>query len=85
MKSSSIQQEPDSKAKVATANNSRDISTLRVAQAELSSGDTTGKVYMRLSPGSVAFLKDRSDVKQKVSAQIRQAVLSESLDTKSQT
>jgi hypothetical protein len=59
-------------------NLSWDISTLRVAQSELLGGDTSGKVYMRLSPGSVAFLKDRSEVKQRLSGQIRQAVLDES-------
>eukprot|EP00429_Kryptoperidinium_foliaceum_P051525 CAMPEP_0176127096 /NCGR_PEP_ID=MMETSP0120_2-20121206/64171_1 /TAXON_ID=160619 /ORGANISM="Kryptoperidinium foliaceum, Strain CCMP 1326" /LENGTH=40 /DNA_ID= /DNA_START= /DNA_END= /DNA_ORIENTATION= len=29
-----------------------DISTLRVLQSELVSGDTSGEIYVRLSPGS---------------------------------
>ena len=62
----------------------RDIAPLRVAQSELVSGDTTGKVYMRLTPGSVAFLKDRPKVQEKLSAQIRQAVLDESTESKKQ-
>jgi len=55
-----------------------DISTLRVAQSELVSGNTAGTVYMRLSPGSVAFPQDRSSVQKKLSTQIRQAILDES-------
>lgn len=58
---------------------SSDLSALRVAQAELISGDTSGKVYMRLSPGSVAFLTDRSKAKEKVAIQLREAVLEDSL------
>jgi hypothetical protein len=57
---------------------SSDLSALRVAQAELMSGDTSGKVYVRLSPGSVAFLTERSKVEEKVSIQLRQAVLQDS-------
>ena len=60
----------------------RDIAPLRVAQSELVSGDTTGKVYMRLASGSVAFLKDRPKVQEKLSAQIRQAVLEEATESK---
>lgn len=54
-----------------------EISALRVAQGELISGDTSGKVYMRLSPGSVAFLTDRPQAQEKVASQLRQAVLGE--------
>jgi hypothetical protein len=61
-----------------TSHSTRDISTLRVAQSELVSGDTNGKVYIRLSAGAVAFLNDRPKVQQKLSGQIRQAVLDES-------
>jgi len=50
------------------------LTALRVAQAELISGDTTGKVYMRLSPGSVAFLTKRSVVEARVSKMIQQEV-----------
>ena len=60
----------------------RDIAALRVAQSELVSGDTTGKVYMRLASSSVAFLKDRPKVQEKLSAQIRQAVLEEATESK---
>ena len=51
------------------------IATLRVAQAELSSGDTSGKVYMRLSPGSVAFLTKRSVVQARVDKMIQQEIM----------
>ena len=50
------------------------ISTLRVAQSELSSGDTSGKVYMRLSTGSVAFLTKRSVVQARVDKMIQQEI-----------
>ena len=50
------------------------ITTLRVAQAELSSGDTSGNVYMRLSPGSVAFLTNRSVVEARVDKMIQQEI-----------
>jgi hypothetical protein len=46
------------------------ITTLRVAQAELTEGDTTGKVYMRLSKGAVAFLTKRSVVEARVQKMI---------------
>jgi len=62
----------------------RDIAPLRVAQSELVSGDTTGRVYMRLNPGSVAFLKDRPKVQEKLSAQIRQALSDEAIESKKQ-
>lgn len=57
---------------------SRDISALRVAQAELISGNTSGKVFIRLSPGSVAFLTDRPKAQEKIAKQLRQAVLEDS-------
>jgi hypothetical protein len=56
---------------------------LRVAQSELVSGDTSGKVFMRLSPGSVAFLTDRDKAKQKLASQIRQTVLQDQPPTSS--
>jgi hypothetical protein len=56
---------------------SPDIPTLRVAQAELMSGDTSGKVYVRLSEGSVAFLVDRPQAQSEVAAQLRRALLND--------
>ena len=53
------------------------IPTLRVAQSELVSGDTGGKVFMRLSEGGVAFLTDRSKAQEQVSSQLRQAILAD--------
>ena len=55
------------------------LEALRVAQAELSSGDTSGKVFVQLSPGSAMFLKDRSEAKEKVASEIRHVVLGEGL------
>jgi hypothetical protein len=51
------------------------ISELRVAQTELVSGDTTGKVYMRLSDGAVGFLIDRSKAKAEIATRLRQEIL----------
>lgn len=59
------------------AKNDDKISTLRVAQSELVSGDTTGQVFRRLSPGAVAFAVDRKETQAKFSSQLRQAVLQE--------
>jgi hypothetical protein len=54
------------------------LEALRVAQAELSSGDTTtGKVFIQASPGAAMFLTDREAAKEKVAAEIRQIVLGE--------
>lgn len=53
------------------------LEALRVAQAELSSGDTTGKVFIQASPGAAMFLTDREAAKKKVAAEIRQIVLGE--------
>jgi len=50
------------------------VEQLRVADQELSSGNTRGEVYVRLSPGSVAFLTDRPVAQARVSRQLRQAV-----------
>lgn len=50
------------------------ISTLRVTKSELTSGDTAGKVYMRLSAGSVAFLTKRTVVEARVSKMIEQEI-----------
>lgn len=60
-----------------SSDDSSKLEALRVAQAELSSGDTTGKVFMQTSPGAAMFLTDREVAKEKVAAEIRQIVLGE--------
>ncbi len=52
----------------------RSLEELRVAQAELSSGNTSGQVYHRLSPGAALLLSDRSLVQAKLAEQILKAV-----------
>ena len=47
------------------------LEALRVAQSELVSGNTDGRVYMRASPGAALFLTDRTVAIQKVSEQIK--------------
>jgi hypothetical protein len=51
-----------------------DIETLRVADQELLSGNTTGRVFVRLSPGAAAILTERPTVQARVSRQLRAAV-----------
>lgn len=51
------------------------ITTLRVTKSELTNGDTSGKVYMRLSKGSVAFLTKRSVVEARINKMIQQEVM----------
>ena len=53
---------------------STSISTLRVAKAELTSGDTSGKVFMRLSEGSVAFLAKRAVAEARVDKMIQREI-----------
>jgi hypothetical protein len=48
---------------------------LRVAQAELRSGDTSGKIFVQLSEGAAMFLTDRSVAQEKVASEIRTIVL----------
>ena len=57
--------------------NSASIQALRVAQSELVSGDTSGKVFLRLSDGACAFLTDRSKAQDHISQQIRETLLKE--------
>ena len=59
-------------------NNDTTIQALRVAQAELSSGNTQGKVFMRLSEGAVALKVDRSKAQDLVNADLRNALLDQS-------
>ena len=53
------------------------LEALRVAQAELSSGDTSGNVFVQLSPGSAMFLVARSAAQEEVASEIRQVLLGE--------
>jgi hypothetical protein len=53
-----------------------EIAALRVAQSELSSGNTSGNVYIRLSEGAVAFLTTRSNAKEEIDAKLRIAIQS---------
>jgi len=54
------------------------INTLRVAQSELSSGNTSGRVFLRLSDGAAAFAVDRSVAQDHVGADLRRALLNKS-------
>lgn len=51
------------------------LEELRVAQAELSSGDTSGRVLVQSSPGAVFRVTERSATKETVASEIRQLVL----------
>ncbi len=46
------------------------INILRVTLAELTSGKTTGRVYESASVGSVYFLANRSDVRNRVMSEL---------------
>ena len=46
------------------------LQELTVAKAELTSGDTTGLVYVRTSPGAAFIVTPRMDALQKVQAEI---------------
>ena len=66
MSSNSSDKEGDSESRV---------TALRVAQSELSSGNTSGKVFMRLSSGSVAFPVERQVAEKTVANELHQALL----------
>jgi hypothetical protein len=51
-----------------------DIETLRVADQELLSGNTAGRVFVRLSPGAAAILTERPVAQARVSRQLRTAI-----------
>ena len=51
--------------------NEKLLEEYRVAQAELSSGNTNGNVYMQLSPGAGLFLTDRIIAVENISNRIR--------------
>jgi hypothetical protein len=50
------------------------LEALRVAQAELCSGNTKGSVYVQLSPGAVMLQTDRVVIVEKVSIEILRAI-----------
>ena len=53
------------------------IRELRVAQAELRSGNQTGRVFCRVSEGAVAFCVPRSQAEKEVSSLLRKELLKE--------
>ena len=59
----------------------RSLQELRVADQELSSGNQTGAVYVRLSPGAVAFLTERHVAQARVSRHLRDAIDSSPVTT----
>jgi hypothetical protein len=61
----------------AVVDSSSSVTELRVAQSELISGDKSGKVFVRLSEGAVAFLTERPKAQEQVSTKLRRAVLQE--------
>jgi hypothetical protein len=63
-----------SKSKSKSNNPTTDIETLRVADQELLSGNTAGRVFVRLSPGAAAILTERPTAQARVSRQLRAAV-----------
>lgn len=60
-------------------NDTSRLEALRVAQAELSGGNTSGKVFVQQSQGAVMILTDRDTAKEKVATEIRQIILGEDL------
>jgi hypothetical protein len=50
------------------------LEALRVAQAELCSGNMNGAVYIQLSPGAAMFQTDRVVTLEKLSKEICQAI-----------
>lgn len=61
------------------------LEALRVAQAELSGGDTSGRVYTQHSQGAAMFLADRAAVKEELASEIRQIVLGEESSVETET
>lgn len=50
--------------------NQQRLQELTVAKSELTSGDTSGLVYARPSPGAVFMVAPRTDVLQKINEEI---------------
>lgn len=57
------------------------LEALRVAQAELCSGNTKGSVYVQLSPGAVMIETDRVVILEKLSKEILQAIQRDETET----
>lgn len=57
--------------------NKKKINELRVAQAELTSGNTEGKVFVRLSSGAVGFRIERQEAQERVTKELRKTLLEE--------
>jgi len=53
------------------------LDELRVAQSELVSGNTSGKVFIRLSEGAVGHLTDRKKALAQVSSMLRDEIIRE--------
>ena len=54
-----------------------EVSTLRVALSELTSGNTSGRVFWRPSLGAAAIRVDRTEAHTKVTKALRTALLEE--------
>jgi hypothetical protein len=57
-----------------TSNTPTDVETLRVADQELLSGSTAGRVFVRLSTGAAPILTERPVAQARVSRQLRAAI-----------
>ena len=57
------------------------LEALRVAQAELCSGNTKGSVYFQLSPGAVMIQTDRVVILEKLSKEILRAIQHDERET----
>lgn len=55
------------------------LEELRVAKTELSSGNSSGQTFLRYSPGSVAFLTDRSVVEARISRLLQKEIAAQPL------
>lgn len=53
------------------------LTALRVAQSELVSGNTSGQVFVQLSPGAAMFRTDRTVAQDMVASKIQQAIVAE--------
>lgn len=53
------------------------LDALRVAQTELVSGDTSGQVFLQLSPGAAMFRTDRTVAQGVVASKIQESVAAE--------
>ena len=60
----------------------RKLDELRVADAELQSGKTSGRTFLQYSPGAVAFLTDRPVVQARVSRLIQEQVTAPPIESK---